>query len=270
MPFRKRAQRQDTGSFNDPALYALLQSVSSWGNGEHVNAAINILEKRGGFDARQLNNDETFLYGRLLKRRYDATGSMNDLQWGLNYMLRAVQGTPGSAHNRAARLQELSQSLLEAVELMEPGEAMNLITSHLDSARDWLRESLALAGQDRNPTCRSSLGIALVLRVRYLQDRKVLPQALAELRQACDEAADPVIKASCYGNYGKGMMIAYWSDRSPKMLEDAVAAFRQARLIIPESSDDRLFHTRNLIEALEEADEDTEAQELRRELRRQR
>jgi tetratricopeptide (TPR) repeat protein len=271
MPFRKRTQRRSAGNFGNVSADALLLAASaSMGNQESLDYAINILAERGGFDVRELNNDDTFLFGQLLKRRYDATGSLNDLQWGLNYMLRAVEGTPRSARNRGMRLQELAQSLLEAVEHMEPGEAIDLITNHLDHARDWLRESLSLADRDRRPTCRSSLGMALVLRIPYLQDQEILPDALAELRQACDEAAVPDIKAACYGNYAKGMMIAYFSDQSRKMLDEAVAAFRQARLISPESSADRVAHTRNLIEALEKAGEDTEARELRRELRQQR
>ncbi len=271
MPFRKRTQRWGAGHFGNVSADALLLAASaSMGNQESLDYAINVLAGRGGFDVRELNNDDTFLFGQLLKRRYDATGSLNDLQWGLNYMLRAVQGTPSSARNRGVRLQELAQSLLEAVEHMEPGEAIDLITNHLDHVRDWLRESLSLADRDQRPTCRSSLGIALALRVRYLQDREILPHALAELRKACDEAAAPEIKAACYGNYAKGMMIAYQSDQTREMLNDAVAAFRQARLISPASSADRLAHTRNLIEALEEAGEDKEARELRRELRQQR
>jgi hypothetical protein len=271
MPFRKRAQRRGTANFGNVSADALLLAASaSMGNQESLDYAIHLLGERGGFDVRELSNDDTFLFGQLLKRRYDATGSLSDLQWGLNYMLRAVQGTSGSARNRGPRLQEIAQCLLEAVERMEPGEAKGLVTSHLDQARDWLRESLSLSDRDRNPTCRSSLGIALALRVSYLKDTKVLPDALAELRQACDEAAAPEIKASCYGNYAKGMMIAYWSGQSREMLTDAVATFRQARLISPENSADRVFHTPNLIEALEEAGEDTEARKLRHELRQQR
>jgi hypothetical protein len=271
MPFRKRAQRRGVGDFGNVSADALLLAASaSMGNQQSLDYAINLLVDRGGFDVQELSNDDTFLFGHLLKRRYDATGSLSDLQWGLNYMLRAVEGTQRSAPNRGMRLQELSQSLLEAVEHMSPGEAIDLIANHLDHARDWLRESLSLADRNRRPTCRSSLGIALALRISYLQDRQILPAALAELRKACDEAAVPEIKAACYGNYAKGMMIAYWSDQSREMLDDAVGAFRQARLISPASSADRLAHTRNLIAALEEAGEDTEARELRRELRQQR
>ena len=58
---------------------------------------------------------------------------------------------------------QMAMPLLEAVEQMAPGEAIDLVTSHLDHARDWLRESLALADRGRSPACRSSLGIALAL-----------------------------------------------------------------------------------------------------------
>ena len=271
MPFRKRAQRRGAPNFGNVSADALLLAAyASMGNQQSLDKAINLLVDRGGFDGQELSNDDKFLFGHLLKRRYDTTGSLSDLQWGLNYMLLAVENTPRSAQNRGERLQELAQTLLAAVERMGPGEAIDLITGHLNSARDWLRESLSLADRDRRPTCRSSLGIALVLRVSYLKDGKVLPDALAELRKACDEAAAPEIKAACYGNYAKGLMIAYWSGRSREMLDDAVATARQARLISPAGSADRLAHTRNLIAALEEAGEDTEARELRRELRQQR
>lgn len=269
MPFRKRDRSSGTGNLGNVSADALLLAASATGGDDrYLDAAISLLEERGGFDARQLNNDDTFLFGQLLKRRYDATGSMNDLQWGLNYMLRGVQGTPRSARNRGTRLQELAQTLLQAVELMEPGESVELVTSHLDSAREWLRESLALADSRRRPTCRSSLGMALLLRVRYLEDREALSGALTELRQACDEATVPDEAAACYGNYGKGLMTAYWCDQSRHMLGDAVAAFRKARALAPDNSSDYLAHTRNLINTLEEAGEHAEAERLRHESRR--
>lgn len=150
---------------------------------------------------------------------------------------------------------------------MEPGEAVELVTSHLNGAREWLRESLALADSYRRPSCRSSLGVALLLRVSCLADREALSDALTELRGACDEATVPEVAAACYGNYAKGLLTAYWCDQSRKMLSDAVAAFRQARAMSPENSLDRLAHTRNLMNVLEAAGEHAEAETLRHELR---
>lgn len=95
MPFRKRAQPSATDSLGSVSADALLlAATAAGGDDQYLDAAISLLLERGGFDALQLNNDDTFLLGQLLKRRYDATGSLNDLQWGLNYMLRGVQGTP--------------------------------------------------------------------------------------------------------------------------------------------------------------------------------
>jgi tetratricopeptide (TPR) repeat protein len=272
MPFRKRVPSSDNGDLGNVSMDALMlaASAATFGDDRNLDAAISLLEERGGFDARQLNNDDTFLFGQLLKRRYDATGSLNDLQWGLNYMRRGVEGTPRSARNRGPRLEELAESLLQAVQQIGPGEADELVTSHLDYARDWLRESLALADSDRHPTCRSSLGLALVFRVRYLEDGEALSHALTELRGACDEATLPVIAAACYGNYANGLMTAYQCDQSEKTLSDAIAAFREARARSPENSADRMAHTRNLISALEESGEYEEAETLRHEFRRQR
>jgi hypothetical protein len=233
-----------------------------------LDAAISGLLERGGFDAQQLDNDETYLLGQLLKRRFDASGSLNDLQWALNYLLRAVEETPPSAPSRGPRLQSLAESLLQAVEQMEPGEAVPLVTSHLGAAREWLAESLALAGPDRRPSCRSSLGMALLLRFLYLGEADAVPAALAELRGACDEAADPEVAAACYGNYGKALVLVAAPDGSQPALSDAVAAFRRALELSPAGSPDHLAHTRNLISVLDEAGEHAEAEALRHELRR--
>ena len=234
----------------------------------HLDAAISGLLERGGFDAQQLDNDETYLLGQLLKRRFDTSGSLNDLQWALNYLLRAVQDTPRSSSSRGPRLQFLAESLLQAVEQMEPGEATDLVTSHLGAAQEWLAESLALAGPDRRASCRSSLGMALMLRFVYLGEADAVPGALAELRGACDEAADPEVAAACYGNYGKGLLLVSTPGEPPPALGDAVAAFRRAFELSPAGSPDHLAHTRNLISALDEAGEHAEAEALRHELRR--
>jgi hypothetical protein len=230
-----------------------------------LDAAIDGLLGRGGFDAQQLGTEETFLLGHLLKQRYDTTGSLNDLQWGLNYLLRATEATPRSAPDRGPRLQYLAQTLLQAVQVMEPGEAVELVTSHLDAARRWLTESLELAGPDRRAACRSALGMALLLRVTYLGEADAADRALGELREACGEPADPLVTAACYGNYGQGLMTVH-PDR-PGQLDEAVAAFRRALALCPPGSADRLAHTRNLIAALDQAGRSDEARALRHELR---
>jgi hypothetical protein len=262
-----RRKRPPSGPKNMSVDALLLATYANAGDDRSPDAAIKVLLERGGLDAQQLSNDDTFLLGHLLKRRYDVTGSLNDLQWGLNYLQRATHATPRSSPDRGPRLQYLAESLLQAVEAMEPGESTWLVTSHLNVAREWLTESLALAGTDRRATCRSSLGTALLLRMTYLGEADAAPRGLAELRRACSEPASPQVRAACYGNYAKGLMTVHHPDRS-RLLDEAIAAFRQALALCPAGSPDRLAHTRNLITALEAAGQHAEAQALRHELRR--
>lgn len=262
-----RRKRPPSGPENLSVDALLLASHAGAGDDRYLDAAISVLLERGGFDAQQLGNDDTFLLGQLLKRRYDLTGSLNDLQWGLNYLQRATHSTPRSSPDRGPRLQYLAQSLLQAVEIMEPGESIPLVTSHLDVAREWLTESLALAGLDRRATCRSSLGTALLLRVIYLGETDAAAGALTELQRACSEPASPEERAACYGNYGKGLITLRRPDQ-PAPPDEAIGAFRQALALCPAGSPDRLAHTRNLITALESAGQHAEAQALRHELRR--
>jgi hypothetical protein len=188
------------------------------------------------------------------------------MQWGLNYLLRATQATAPSSPDRGPRLQFLAETLLQAVEIMQPGEGIGVVTSHLNNARGWLQESLELAGPERRATCRSSLGTALLLRVSYLGESDELPSALNQLRRACDEPAGRAVRAACYGNYAKGLWRRYKLDGSQEALNDAVAAFRRALELSPADDPDRLAHTRNLISALEGAGHDAEADEVRRAL----
>jgi hypothetical protein len=263
--FRKR-KRPPSGPTTTAHTW-LLSARAVTGDDVALNTAIGALLEAGGFDAQQLDTEETFLLGQLLVRRFDITGSLNDLQWGLNYLLRATETTPSGSPDRGPRLQYLAETLLQAVEIMEPGEALELVTSHLNVARNWLTESLALAGPDRRATCRSSLGRALLLRTSYLGEADAVHAALAELRGACDEPADQQIKAACYGNYGQALMSLGQPGKSGHS-EEGIAVFRQALALCPLDSPDRLAHVRNLISALDMTGRHDEAMALRHELTR--
>jgi hypothetical protein len=72
-----------------------------------------------------------FLLGQCLVGRYRLTGNLSDLEWGLRYAMEAVEATPADDRERAKRLEFVATSLLTAVERFLPGEAPDLVKSHL-------------------------------------------------------------------------------------------------------------------------------------------
>lgn len=179
-----------------------------------------------------------FLHGRALRRRYDLTGSLDDLTWALRAMRQATEEDP--AQDRADRLELLGGSLLVAIELLEPGE--DPAPAHLALAEGWLREAISLLPPARVAMARSSLGLVLFERCRHFGSVDDWRSAVRELGGALDAATDDGDRARIWGNLGKVLIFAFNRDPSAELAGQVLRAFATAAAVCPAGDPQHAVH----------------------------
>lgn len=179
-----------------------------------------------------------FLHGDALRVRFDLTGSLDDLQWGLRAMLQATDEDP--AADRAYRLQRLGETLLIVIEMLEPGESP--AESHLGLAERWLSEAVALLGPEQAPLTRSSLGLVRFERFRHLGSRADWDAAFDDLVAARDAATNDSDRAKIWANLGKILVFRYDSEPSAELSGLVLNAFETAAGVCPPDDPDHRIH----------------------------
>jgi alpha-beta hydrolase superfamily lysophospholipase len=181
-----------------------------------------------------------FLVGQAYRARYDARGSLDDLTWSLRAMRQAVEEDPGQ--DRGMRRFLLANSLLEVVEMLEPGEAP--ASDHLKLIVGWLREARPLLSAKDAAMCQSSLGLALLQRARHFGSGKDLNAAIETLAAARDAATDDADRAACWGNLGKALMLYHNAAPSTETAMSIISAYDTAAAVSPEGDPNHSIHLR--------------------------
>lgn len=181
-----------------------------------------------------------FLMGQAYRARYDSRGSLDDLTWSLRAMRQAVEEDPGQ--DRGSRLYLLANSLLEAVEILEPGEEP--AADHLKLVEQWLREARPLLNAKDAAMCQSSLGLALLQRARHFGSGKDLNAAIDNLVAARDAATNDADRAACWGNIGKALVLYYNASPSADVAIKVIGAYDTAAGISPSDDPNHNVHQR--------------------------
>jgi len=183
------------------------------------------------------------LMGQAYRARYDAYGSLDDLTWALRAMRQATEEDPGQ--DRGRRLYLLANWLLNAVEILKPGEEP--AAEHMKLIEQWLQEARPLLDAKEAAMCRSSLGLLYLERYRHFGAPDDMVTAMKTLFAARDEATNDADRAAIYGNIGKASGMAYnaTDPRDTKLAAQAVWADDEAARISPTDDPNHATHLRH-------------------------